>query len=413
MSDSKKPPKPPPPDDFSQTTPNLNIPKEDLKGDWDDTGTGYKYPAQPSNDDWGNTVNYNTGGDSDFGNTFSPATQPKASDDWGITRTDINFSDGDFGSKPEDYSDGPGNPEMTTPLIQLPDDIRNKYNIPPTPAQRAEQKKQEEEEKKQGGIPGWFWVTAGLMTMFFLTVVILLGAYFILMRDTSFAVIVKDTPPGGEVYLDGSRWGATTEKGETKVPLIRAGTRKLQIKHPTQTCPEQEITGEDGDVKEMFSRCEPAKVDPGTDCSVINPGEEDKAEKCANQALDGVGNPPDLDALLAALNKFVINFESGKYDIPPVRKAFLKKAAGYITQLPPSVVIEVGGHTDSDGKDTNNQTLSVNRAKAVRTLLIEYGVKSEALTEKGYGESAPKIPNEKNDNDKFQNRRIEYKAVKK
>lgn len=409
MSDSKKPPKPPPPDDFSKTTPNINIPKEDFDDGWDDT-TGYKYPAQPSNDDWGNTVNFNTGENSSFGNTFQPANQPKASDDWGMTRGNLDFSAGDFGNKPEDYSDGPVNMEMTTPLIKLPDDIRNRYDIPPTQAQKAEQKK--EEEKKEGGIPGWFWVTAGLMTMFFLTVVILLGAYFLLIRETGFEVVVKDAPPGGDVYIDGSRWGTTTEKGETRLPTLKAGTRKIEIKHPTQVCPEQPVIGENGDTKEIFSRCEPAKVAAGEDCSVINPGEEDKAEKCANQALDGLGNPPDIDALLAALNKFVINFESNKYDIPPVRMAFLKKAAGYIQKLPPSVVIEVGGHTDTAGTDQNNQKLSENRAKAVRDALIGFGVKQEALTEKGYGEAAPKIPNEKNDNDKFQNRRIEYKAIK-
>lgn len=409
MSDSKKPPKPPPPDDFSKTTPNINIPREDFDDGWDDAAA-YKHPAQPSNEDWGNTVNFNTNDDPNFGNTFQPSSQPKASDDWGITQANIDFSAGDFGNKPEDYSDGPENAEMTTPLIKLPDDIRRQYDIPPTPAQKAEQKK--EEEKKEGGIPGWFWVTAGLMTMFFLTVLILFGAYMLFIRQTGFELVVKNAPPGSDVYIDGVSWGTTTEKGEKKLTNLKAGTRKIDVKHPTQVCEPREIAGENGDEKEIFARCEPAKVQAGEDCSTINPGEEDKAERCANQALDALSDPPDLDALLAALNKFVINFESNKYDIPPVRMAFLKRAAEFIGKLPPSVVIEVGGHTDSDGTDANNQTLSDNRAKAVKDALVGFGVKAEMLTEKGYGESAPKIANEKNAADKFQNRRIEYKAVK-
>ncbi len=409
MSDSKKVPKPPPPDDFSKTTPNINIPKDDLKGDWDKT-SDYKYPSQPANEDWGNTVDFNRNNNSDFGKTFLPSNQPKASDDWGMTQANINFSEGDFGNKPEDYSDGPENPEMTTPLIKLPDDVRKKYNIPPTPAQKAEQKKAE--EKNESGIPGWFWVTSGLMTMFFITVVILLGAYFLFIKPSGFELVVKNAPPGSDVQIDGLSWGTTNEKGERKLPNLKAGTRNIEVKHPTQVCEPQEIKAVDGDEKEMFARCEPAKVQAGEDCATINPGEEDKAERCANQALDNLSDPPDLDALLAALNKFVINFESNKYDIPPVRMTFLKRAAEFIQKLPPSVVIEVGGHTDSDGSDANNQTLSDNRAKSVKDALLRFGVKSEMLTEKGYGESNPKIPNEKNENDKFQNRRIEYKAVK-
>lgn len=410
MSDSKKVPKPPPPDDFSKTTPNINIPKEDLKGDWDKSAD-YNYPAQPSSEDWGNTVDFNRNNISDFGNTFQPSNQPKASDDWGITQANINFSDGDFGSKPEDYSDStPETPEMTTPLIKLPDDIRKQYDIPPTPAQKAEEKKQE--EQKEGGIPGWFWVTSGLMTMFFITVIILLAVYFLFIKPSGFELVVKNAPPGSDVQIDGVSWGTTTAKGEKKLPSLKAGTRNIQIKHPTQVCEPREIVGEDGDKKEISARCEPAKVQAGEDCSVIKPGEEDKAERCANQALDDLSGPPDLDQLLAALNKFVINFESNKYDIPPVRMAFLKRAAEFIQKLPPNVVIEVGGHTDSAGSDASNQTLSNNRAKAVRNALIEFGVKSETLTEKGYGESSPKIANEKNENDMFQNRRIEYKAVK-
>ncbi len=52
------------------------------------------------------------------------------------------------------------------------------------------------------------------------------------------------------------------------------------------------------------------------------------------------------------------------------------------------------------------------RAKDVREALIKFNVKPEMLTEKGYGESKPIKTNETEDG-KFQNRRIEYSAVKK
>ena len=48
--------RPPPPDDFSKTTPNINIPADTGGGqnDWDKTN--YNFPKQPVADDWGKTV---------------------------------------------------------------------------------------------------------------------------------------------------------------------------------------------------------------------------------------------------------------------------------------------------------------------------------------------------------------------
>jgi len=59
-----------------------------------------------------------------------------------------------------------------------------------------------------------------------------------------------------------------------------------------------------------------------------------------------------------------------------------------------SVAVEVGGHTDGGGNDSSNQMLSDNRAKAVRKVIIKFGTKPEALTEKGYGEFQPIETNE-------------------
>ncbi|HEX8637708.1 MAG TPA: OmpA family protein, partial [Pyrinomonadaceae bacterium] len=99
-------------------------------------------------------------------------------------------------------------------------------------------------------------------------------------------------------------------------------------------------------------------------------------------------------------------------DIPPVRLASLQKGAGYIKKLPPSVVLEVGGHTDSVGNDTSNQTLSENRATAVKNALVKFGVSPEVLQTRGYGKTKPKTANDTEEG-KFHNRRIEYSVVKK
>ena len=142
----------------------------------------------------------------------------------------------------------------------------------------------------------------------------------------------------------------------------------------------------------------------------VGKDEYDKAERCFNAALEALPDPPPIDDLVNALNKLIINFDSGKYNIPRERMAAIQKAAEKIKKLPATSKLEVGGHTDTDGKDAINQPLSENRATAVRDALVKYGVNSAMLTTKGYGASKPKVPNTSEDN-KFQNRRIEYTVL--
>jgi outer membrane protein OmpA-like peptidoglycan-associated protein len=423
VSDSKNVPKPPPPDDFSKTTPNINIPKDDKPNDWEKTNYGFS--PQPPADDWGKTVaNFNVPArrndeDPDFSKTYAPSNQPKSSDEWGMTQANININPADFGSKAEDYSErggsAPVNYEMTTPLIRLPEAERIKYqNLPPTPTEEAERKK-EEEKKGIGGIPNWVWIAAGLMSMFFFAVVVIVGAWYILSRRTDFEVVIKNAPARSSVKVDGQDWGVPkSDDGTIILQNLEAKSRKIEIIHPTFVCEPLQVDGSDraGETIEINAVCQTQKVAPGEDCSNIGIGEEDKSERCANAALDKLPDPPPIDDLLNALNLLIINFESGKFNIPDERMAFLKRAAGYIQKLPPGTIIEIGGHTDSDGTDAYNQNLSENRARAVKTALVNFGVKPEMLTEKGYGETRLKFPAEKGELEKYKNRRIEYTAVR-
>ena len=111
-------------------------------------------------------------------------------------------------------------------------------------------------------------------------------------------------------------------------------------------------------------------------------------------------------------NILIINFESGKYDIPPVRLAALQKGATFIKKLPPGIVLEVGGHTDNVGQQGPNQPLSEARANAVKTALVKFGVADATLQTRGYGATKPITTNDTVDG-KFRNRRIEYSIVKK
>lgn len=53
------------------------------------------------------------------------------------------------------------------------------------------------------------------------------------------------------------------------------------------------------------------------------------------------------------------------------------------------IKIELQGHTDAQGDDAENMTLSTNRAKAVMEYLIEKGINADRLSYKGFGETQP------------------------
>ena len=412
MSDSKKVPELPP-DDFSKTTPNIKLPEADSgHADWDKTN--YNFPRQPTPDDWGKTITnikpIETGNSPDYGKTMYPGAQKPKAADWGMTQANVNIPDADFGSGAEDF--GPRN-DKTTPYFKLPEAERAKYqNLPPTPAEQAAK----EESEKKKGIPGWVWVAAGVAGMFmFMILVLAVAGYFLFMRDSSFEASVKGAPPGSNVLVDDVPWGVTSEDGSIKLANLKAGRRTVKISHPNFTCEPREVNGGNGIVPEaVIARCQAVAVKPTDDCGNIQLGEFDKAERCYNAALDALPDPFTADDLVRALNILIINFDSGKSEVPPIRFAALQKGAGFIKKLPPGVVLEVGGHTDNVGNDASNQTLSDARAAAVKNVLVKFGVADNALQTRGYGASKPK-PGADNatERGRFFNRRIEYSVVKK
>jgi len=71
----------------------------------------------------------------------------------------------------------------------------------------------------------------------------------------------------------------------------------------------------------------------------------------------------------------------------------LEKLLEFLT-INNTVVVEIGGHTDSDGSEEHNQLLSERRANSVREYLIKKGIKPERLFSHGYGEGSPVADNE-------------------
>ena len=385
------------------------------KDDWGKTN--FKYPSQPPADDWGNTVANVRRDDADFGKTFMPggSNAPKTPD-WGVSQASIKLpGNEDFSGNADNYggSNGGGGNDFgaTTPYFRLPDAERAKYaNVPLTPTQEVA--KQKQEDKQKGGIPSWVWVSGGLGAMFVFSIVVLLLAWFVIQRNTGYDATVIGAPAGSNILVNGAFWGTTADGNSINLSTLKAGeVKKIEIKHPNFLCQEETLKGENGvKPKPITAQCKQVAT-ISKECLNIKAGAYDVAEKCANIELDKLPNDFTVDQLLKAMNLYIIQFDSGKYDIPERNMKFLERASGYMKNLSSSIIVEVGGHTDSVGSGESNEVLSDNRAKAVKAALVQYGIKPETLTEKGYGAVKPKTTNETEDG-KFQNRRIEYTAVK-
>ncbi len=104
-----------------------------------------------------------------------------------------------------------------------------------------------------------------------------------------------------------------------------------------------------------------------------------------------------------------ILFEYASDELDRRSRPTLNKLAKLVAECP-SVRVEVDGHTDSDGDPDRNQRLSVRRANAVVTYLVEAGIERSKLSAIGYGPERPVAPND-TDANKAKNRRIEFLVV--
>ena len=106
----------------------------------------------------------------------------------------------------------------------------------------------------------------------------------------------------------------------------------------------------------------------------------------------------------------VILFDVGKAIIKPESDIIIQHLALLLSKCPGSD-IHVQGHTDSDGSNGRNLTLSVDRAEAVVNALAKKGIDPKRIFAIGYGESMPIATND-NEEGKRKNRRIVFSVYK-
>jgi outer membrane protein OmpA-like peptidoglycan-associated protein len=98
-------------------------------------------------------------------------------------------------------------------------------------------------------------------------------------------------------------------------------------------------------------------------------------------------------------------FATGKYELLPIARQKLDEVAKALKdQGYKSILVE--GHTDSVGKASDNDTLSLKRAESVRTHLVSQGIPSEKIRATGLGSSRSVADNSTADG-RANNRRVE------
>jgi len=213
-----------------------------------------------------------------------------------------------------------------------------------------------------------------------------------------------DTP--GLASLQGcpDRDGDGIADGDDKCPDV-AGLAKYQ------GCP---IPDTDGDgINDEQDKCPTVKgfaryqgcPIPDTDGDGVN-DEEDKCPTrpgpASNQGCPEIAKEVIEKINFAAKNVF---FSTGSYKLLAKSNKSLNAVAD-LMKSDESLMIDIDGHTDSQGSDEKNQVLSDNRAAAVKNYLVSKGIAESRLKSTGYGETKP-VADNKTAAGRAKNRRTE------
>ncbi len=108
---------------------------------------------------------------------------------------------------------------------------------------------------------------------------------------------------------------------------------------------------------------------------------------------------------LVAKLKSDLLFDTNSSDLKATTGTNVVQIAQILKKYPENN-ITVEGHTDADGSDAHNLSLSQRRAQAVATQLVANGVPSQYIVSQGMGESNP-VADNRSPAGKARNRRVE------
>lgn len=130
-----------------------------------------------------------------------------------------------------------------------------------------------------------------------------------------------------------------------------------------------------------------------------------QAEAVQNAQVESVTDANGLQAVKLTFDSGIL-FATGKYALTASSKSALNQCATLLKNNS-NCDVAIYGHTDSTGSDAVNNPLSVNRAKAVQTYLLQQGVNAAQIrTVDGQGSTNP-VADNSTAAGRQQNRRVE------
>jgi OOP family OmpA-OmpF porin len=133
-----------------------------------------------------------------------------------------------------------------------------------------------------------------------------------------------------------------------------------------------------------------------------------------DEALDPLLGLPTDEECVSEINRILsehkINFEPGSAQITSDGRETLDKIAERMKDCS-DFAMEVGGHTDSQGREEMNLSLSKDRAQAIISALMARRVLTGNLNAVGYGETVP-IGDNATEAGREANRRIEFRLLR-
>jgi K(+)-stimulated pyrophosphate-energized sodium pump len=105
-----------------------------------------------------------------------------------------------------------------------------------------------------------------------------------------------------------------------------------------------------------------------------------------------------------------LNFETGSTALTPESVDTVSSLVAVLKAYP-AVSVTLEGHTDNTGDAAANKKLSLDRATAVKGLMVKGGVTESRITSEGYGQEKPVAPND-SEQGRAKNRRLEMVVVK-
>jgi len=106
-----------------------------------------------------------------------------------------------------------------------------------------------------------------------------------------------------------------------------------------------------------------------------------------------------------------IQFEVGKADLKPISHAVIDEVVTVMKDNSNIELVQVQGHTDTDGSADLNRKLSQARSESVVKYMIGRGIKKERLEGKGFGPDVP-IADNSIPEGREANRRVEFLILK-